>query len=277
MSSKEIVKLLRGCRNLFVLTGSGISAPSQVPIYSGADGMWAKLSATGINPMLLLRKTTIRNEPAKVWAWVNNYRKIVLKAKPNAAHKALVRLQEHYVKNHMNFTLATQNLDGLHSLAIRESPILSKVSQELNPQTTQEMIELHGSVRQMSCNSECCSQLYPIPDTLTGTDFPKCPKCGAPMRPNMLLFDECYSEEFCRSTTAIDRGLSCGVMLVVGTELQAQLANAMVYDHVLNMKPLIEINTKQVIKSTDSNVFHMIEPCEKALPRLVDELLSSEI
>jgi len=91
-----------------VLTGAGISAESGVPTFRGDGGLWKEYKAEDLaTPEAFLK------DPRLVWEWYNWRRELVAKALPNAAHKALVQLE---IKKR-EYTLITQNVDGLHDRA----------------------------------------------------------------------------------------------------------------------------------------------------------------
>ena len=91
-----------------VLTGAGISAESGVPTFRGDGGLWKEYKAEDLaTPEAFLK------DPRLVWEWYNWRRELIAKALPNAAHKALVQLE---IKKR-EYTLITQNVDGLHDRA----------------------------------------------------------------------------------------------------------------------------------------------------------------
>src|SRR5437899_5271500 len=103
---EELISRLRSARSVAVLTGAGISAESGVPTFRDAQtGLWAKYS-----PEELATPEAFRRNPKLVWEWYAWRRQRVGSVKPNAGHVALVRLEELVPE----FTLITQNVDGLH-------------------------------------------------------------------------------------------------------------------------------------------------------------------
>src|SRR5438105_10042553 len=73
---------------LFVLSGAGISTDSGIPGYRDADGRWQR------TPPVLLQDF-LRSEPVRRRYWGRSMAgwPIVARARPNAAHRALVRLE----------------------------------------------------------------------------------------------------------------------------------------------------------------------------------------
>ena len=91
-----------------MLTGAGISAESGVPTFRGDGGLWKEYKAED-----LATTEAFLKDPRLVWEWYNWRREVIAKALPNAAHKALVQLE---IKKR-EYTLITQNVDGLHDRA----------------------------------------------------------------------------------------------------------------------------------------------------------------
>ena len=88
-------------------------------------------------------------------------------AKPNKAHKALVRLEK---QGKLKATI-TQNIDNLH--------------QDAGSKTT---IELHGSVFRNYCME--CGKKFKIDYIINHEGVPHCDKCGGMIRPDIVLYEE---------------------------------------------------------------------------------------
>src|SRR5678809_1721870 len=71
-----------------VLTGAGISAESGIPTFRGPGGLWREFK-----PEELATAEAFARDPRLVWEWYNWRREIIAKAAPNAAHRALVKLE----------------------------------------------------------------------------------------------------------------------------------------------------------------------------------------
>lgn len=277
---KQLGQLISKSKHVYVLSGAGLSAPSNVPTFQGTEHMWARLHAQGKNPMLVLRKMVLDFNPKSVWNWFIDYKQKIAQAQPNPAHLALLKLQEHYKIKNKEFSHTTLNIDGLQASLMRKSKILTPNG--IAPEGTKEfgytegLMEIQGNGNFMRCNEECRPFMYSIPNNLKENDVPPCPRCGMAMRPHMLLFDECYFEGYYKSTTAVDKGLACDCLIAIGTELQTQLPNSLVYEHIDQGKLFVEINLKEVVKSDKKNVHRLIDSCDKTLPALVDAIISAD-
>src|SRR5438132_12549000 len=111
----ELIQRLGNVKRVTVLTGAGVSAESGVPTFRDAQtGLWSKF-----DPEELATPRAFRRNPRLVWEWYEYRRSLVAEAKPNAAHKALARLEKLFPEFH----LLTQNIDGLHQRAGSRSVI----------------------------------------------------------------------------------------------------------------------------------------------------------
>ncbi len=274
---KEVAKRIRDCKHIYMLTGAGISAPSKVPTFRGTDGMWTNMQAKGMEPTELLTCSTFDVNPKFLWNWFVDFKAIMDRAQPNPAHLAILKLQEHCKTHGKEFTLVTQNIDNYHSLLVRQSKILHPrvVDKEGDREFgfTEGVMEIHGNANYMRCSSDRHSGIYRYPEGLQRDCVPVCPKCGSPMRPHVLLFDECYRQDFYKSNTASFRSENCDCMFVIGSELLTNLPRSIAYSHVSAGKLTVEINPRKVIDYTGNNLVHISESCDKSIPKLIDAIL----
>src|SRR3954469_19221736 len=94
-------------KKLVVLTGAGISAESGLKTFRDSDGLWE-----GYNIEDVATPRAWRRDPQLVLDFYNMRRKNVKEAEPNAAHKVLAELEEHF-----DVRIITQNIDDLHERA----------------------------------------------------------------------------------------------------------------------------------------------------------------
>lgn len=174
------------------LTGAGISAASGIRTYRGPEGLW--------NDETLIRLSdgvTFRTDPLDVWKFWSAARRISAAASPNAAHLALASLEQR-LRSDQSLTIITQNIDGLHGRA-----------------GSAHVIEYHGSVHRTRCSNAACD-LAPFRDrTLYEAEVPRCPRCGANLRPDIVLFNETIPQG---NSDAAFRALdSCDLFVAIGT------------------------------------------------------------
>src|SRR5262245_3048809 len=137
--SAEAAGRLRGARSVMVLTGAGISAESGVPTFRApGTGLWSRYRIEDF-----ATPDAWRRDPKLVWGWYTHRRRLARHVQPNAGHLALKRLARAYPQ----FTIVTQNVDGLHSRA-----------------GSQDVVELHGSLYRFRCSAEGTSIAYQDPE-----------------------------------------------------------------------------------------------------------------
>ncbi|MCK6511605.1 NAD-dependent deacylase [Myxococcota bacterium] len=178
-------------RRIVILTGAGISVASGLRPYRGAGGVWGD-----IDPQKAATRAILEQDPQKVWELCNEQRRQVLQSSPNPAHLALASL-EASLHPTQQFLLVTQNVDGLHHRA-----------------GSQRVVALHGDICRTRCTSADCS-LAAFVDTAAYTELPRCSRCGSPLRPDIVLFDEPLPVD---AEWAVKRALrDCDLFLAVGT------------------------------------------------------------
>ncbi|MFL5539681.1 MAG: SIR2 family NAD-dependent protein deacylase [Longimicrobiaceae bacterium] len=172
-------------------TGAGMSRESGIPTFRDAmEGLWAQF-----DPQALATEEGFRANPRRVWSWYAWRRRKVMEAVPHAGYHALVELEGLIP----DFTVVTQNVDGLHAIA-----------------GSRDVIEVHGNIRRAKCLDR--HHPYPgdppLPDA-EEADPPPCPVCGSPLRPDVVWFGEMLPEDaVARAWRLAER---CGVLLLVGT------------------------------------------------------------
>lgn len=243
-----LVERLRRSRRMLVLTGAGVSAESGVPTFREAQtGLWSRFKAEE-----LATPEAFARNPRLVWEWYAWRRELVTRAAPNAGHRALAELGRRVEQ----FTLVTQNVDGLHQRAGSGS-----------------VIELHGNILRTKCSVED----VPVDSWRESGDVPPlCSRCGARLRPDVVWFGESLPpgafEHAAQAAESADLCLSVGTSAVVypaaSIPLLAKSRGAV----------LVEINPSRT-PLTQAADFFLEGPAGTVLPRLLTLLgdASSEL
>ena len=102
-------------RNIVILTGAGVSAESGLATFRGPDGLWE-----GHRVEDVCTPEAFRRDPALVHAFYDARREKLGTVEPNAAHRALARLDAEWAGE---LLLVTQNVDDLHERAGSDTPV----------------------------------------------------------------------------------------------------------------------------------------------------------
>jgi NAD-dependent protein deacetylase/lipoamidase len=180
-----LADLLRERQPCVVLTGAGISTESGIPDFRSPSGIWAQY-----DPMEYATIDAFRRDPVKVWEFYALRLDVLATAQPNAGHAALAELERQGLVQ----AVVTQNIDGLHQRA-----------------GSRDVIEVHGSIRTAMC-LECGAE------TPLRTAPPLCPRCGAIMKPGVVMFGELLPPGVLERAAELARG--AGLLLVVGSSLE---------------------------------------------------------
>ncbi|CAF4917395.1 unnamed protein product [Rotaria sp. Silwood1] len=166
---EAIARELRHAKRVLAITGAGISADSGLPTYRGIGGLYSdgKETEDGMPIEEALSGYTMNTRPDICWKYIYQIESACRAAKPNAAHQALVALQSKFKQ----FTVLTQNVDGLHRSA-----------------GTKNLIEIHGNIQDLFCIS--CGHEKHVPNFEGMKIPPKCDRCNSLVRPRVVLFGE---------------------------------------------------------------------------------------
>ena len=193
-----------GVRNIVILTGAGIGAESGLRTFRADDGLWEDHRVEDV-----ATPQAFRRDPELVQRFYDARRENVLAAEPNAAHRALARLDEEWDGE---LLIVTQNIDDLHERA-----------------GAKRVLHMHGQALSAWCLA--CDARHRWTGTLL--DGPGCPACGeVAMRPDIVWFGEMpYEMErifsaLARADLFVSIGTSGAVYPAAGFVQQARSAGA---------------------------------------------------
>ncbi len=182
-------------QRIVVFTGAGISAESGLSTFRDPEGIWAKYRIEEV-----ATPEAWQRNPQRVLDFYNARRRQLLQAEPNAAHYALVELEEYFEEVH----IITQNVDDLHERA-----------------GSTRVLHLHGELRKVR------STRYPELIYSWDSDLHLGDLCerGHQLRPHIVWF----GEEVPRLPEAAQLTSQADVFIVVGTSLAVYPAASMAY------------------------------------------------
>jgi NAD-dependent deacetylase len=190
---RELASLVLERQPVIALTGAGISTESGIPDFRSASGLWAQY-----DPMEYATIRAFRRDPVKVWEFYALRFSVLTHALPNAGHVALAELE----RRGLIKAIVTQNIDGLHQSAGSE-----------------DVLEVHGSIRTASCLD--CGKRVPLEEvvaSLRDRPAPPCPRCGAVLKPDVVMFGELLP--VAEMDRAVELAREAGLLLAVGSSLE---------------------------------------------------------
>jgi NAD-dependent deacetylase len=252
--SPVLLERLRAAKRVLALTGAGVSAESGIPTFRGTDGVgfWGRY-----DPHDLASRPGYERNPQRAWAWYAMRRAQLQSVAPNPAHYALASLGAYYPE----FTLVTQNVDGLHERA-----------------GSRDVIELHGNLKRFKCLEEDAPVVYADPpDAPIVTEemmergewpaVPPCPGCGGLLRPDVVWFGEMLpAVAFARAEAAAE---ACEICLVIGTSAEVYPAASLPETAHRRGALIVEVNPETTDLSRWADL-SLRGPAGEILPRLVE-------
>jgi NAD-dependent deacetylase len=234
----DIIEKLKSSQRVAVLTGAGISAESGVPTFREVQtGLWSRF-----DPAELATPQAFQQNPKLVWEWYSWRRELISRAQPNPGHYALVEMETLFPE----FTLITQNVDGLHHLS-----------------GSLETIELYGDIFRTRCSFENkIVSDWPETDELP----PHCPHCGELLRPDVVWYGESLPAK--PLDAAFEAASSCQVFLSIGTSTLVEPAASLPFVALRNEATVIEINPQET-PLTQLSAYSSKHPAGEILPELV--------
>jgi NAD-dependent SIR2 family protein deacetylase len=223
-----LVNLVAASRRLVVLTGAGCSTESGIPDYRSPGGAWTRHKP-------IYYSSFVRSAEVRRFYWARSYRGWPRfdGARPNAAHRALARLEQ----GGRVHQLITQNVDDLHQEA-----------------GSRAVVQLHGRNRVVVCLD--CGSEFPrediqarlgtlnagwlasarwdglhaddadfapdgdadvARDAVDGFVVPDCDRCGGVLKPAVVFFGE--SVPPAKVSYSMGRVDEADALLVVGSSL----------------------------------------------------------
>ena len=227
-----------------VFTGAGVSAESGLATFRGVGGLWADF-----DPATLATPEAFARDPKRVWDWYVSRYLGVRDSEPNAAHRAIARLETTFP----SLLVVTQNIDRMHQRA-----------------GSRKVLELHGNIWNARCNA--CGREVDMATLIDlaepAGDAPRC-GCGGRMRPAVVWFGERLPEAVFEEASLA--AADCDLLISVGTSATVYPAAGLIELAARRGAKVVEVNREETpLSHLAARVFR--EPAGEVLPRWVDEL-----
>ena len=195
---EKLKQAINQCNKIVFFTGAGMSTDSGIPDFRSANGLYTN----NLHAEEIISHHYFIENPKEFYEFYKD--KMVFEdALPNFGHNFIAELE----KQGKDVTVVTQNIDGLHQLA--GSSIV---------------YELHGSIHRNYCMN--CHTFYPLKKIIESNGIPTCDKCGAIVKPDVVLYEEGLDYETIEN--AVNAIASAELMIILGTSLNVYPAASFV-------------------------------------------------
>ena len=209
--------------NIVFFGGAGVSTESGIPDFRSVDGLYNQKYK--YPPEQIISHSFYIQNPEEFYRFYKD-RMLFPDAKPNAAHKALAKLeQEGKLK-----AVITQNIDGLHQMA-----------------GSKKVLELHGSVYRNYCMK--CGRFYDFAHMKASVGVPRC-ECGGIIKPDVVLYEEGLDEKTLNA--AVRYIHEADVLIIGGTSLAVYPAAGLL--HYFHGNHLVLINKSATPMDADADL-----------------------
>lgn len=224
-------------QKVIVLTGAGVSAESGISTFRDSDGLWEHYRIEDVATY----DAYLRN-PELVLNFYNERRRQLFEARPNEAHRQLVRLEQRY-----DVRIITQNIDNLHEQA-----------------GSSQVLHLHGELTKARSDRDD-NLIIEIGsrDIHIGDRAPD----GAQLRPHIVWFGEAVPN--IEPAAALCE--QADFFVVIGTSMNVYPAAGLIH-YVPRQTPCYLVDPKAVPVSRPITILQ--EKAGTGVKKVVDELLA---
>ncbi|ABE33196.1 sir2 family protein [Paraburkholderia xenovorans LB400] len=179
---QQAVAWLREADGLLITAGAGMGVDSGLPDFRGNEGLWRAypaLAEAGCDFQSIANPRAFMDKPELAWGFYGHRLKLYREVEPHPGFAILRRWGDRLRQGAFVFT---SNVDGQFQRAgFAESRIE----------------ECHGSIHYLQCTEPCFSLIESATDFVPSIDerecrcigpLPRCKRCGAISRPNILMF-----------------------------------------------------------------------------------------
>jgi len=181
IKAKETIK---NADALIITAGAGMGVDSGLPDFRGNSGFWKEyptISHLGFSFSEMANPRWFEENPKLAWAFYGHRYNLYNEINPHLGFHKLLELGK---KMKLGYFVFTSNVDGQFQKAGFSNDFIE---------------EVHGSINYLQCSVPCTSEIWKAKDLHVEINaelfeaqepLPKCPKCGAIARPNILMFGD---------------------------------------------------------------------------------------
>lgn len=246
--------LIADADGLLVAAGAGMGVDSGLPDFRGPEGFWKAYPALGQRGLKFYEVAsprTFETDPALAWGFYGHRLNLYRRTRPHAGFDLLRSWGDRTLQGCGVFT---SNVDGHFQRAGFPFGLIA---------------ECHGSINHLQCSVPCGSGVWPADDFIPEVDAekctllnepPRCPRCGALARPNILMFgDGAWQDARSRGQEAYLQSWLDGVQRLLVVELGAgtTIPSVRHFSHGLLANRgarLIRINPREPVVPTPRDV-----------------------
>lgn len=184
---RQAAELIAQADALVIAAGAGMGVDSGLPDFRGREGFWRAYPALrGSDFQTIASPATFESQPDLAWGFYGHRLALYRRTAPHAGFALLRRWGESRPRGYSVFT---SNVDGQFQQAGFDA---------------QRVHECHGSIHHLQCLHGCSDDIWDasgfepqVDETrcLLRNDPPRCPRCGALARPNILMFGDWHWNE----------------------------------------------------------------------------------
>ena len=179
---EEAALALRSASALVITAGAGMGVDSGLPDFRGDGGFWKAYppyQALGLSFVDCADPAHFESDPAFGWGFYGHRARLYRETTPHAGFALLLRWIERLA---LPAFVVTSNVDGQFQKA------------GFPPDA---ILEIHGSIHHLQCTGPCSGTIWPNGEdvpvdeaTMRARRIPRCPRCRAVARPNILMFGD---------------------------------------------------------------------------------------
>ena len=227
---------------IVVFTGAGVSRESGLKTYRDNDGLW-----NGFNVHEVCSADAYQEHPERVIGFYNDLRREMLVAEPNAAHRAIAELENHYTE----VIVVSQNVDDLHERA-----------------GSSRVLHLHGAIMEKKSDAPNEGEIFPCREDILIGDLAE---NGRQFRPNIVFFQEVLP--FDVFNAALEATKTADALLIVGSTLEVGPANQIVFKTKAPYIALVDPNPpslRPLTYSTSRTIKTFRKPASEGVPEAIE-------